>query len=88
MTMIDNKHFKNREEKVIERKVKIAFVHDASDYGFKEGDWVNSKVYFAVLKEMKKEWKNIPTFQGQAEFEDGKLIKYRKYGHQDWEEVE
>jgi len=74
-------------EKVIERKIQIAFVHDASDYGFKEGDWVNTKVYFAVLNEMKKEGKNIPTFSCDAKFENDKMVAVRDSGSNYWEEV-
>lgn len=57
-----------------ERKVQIGYVGDASAYGFKEGDWVNQKVYFAVLKEMKKDRLVIPTYKAHGRFVGDKRI--------------
>ena len=70
-----------------QRKVQINNVGDASGYGFKSGDWVNSKVFFAVLREMKKDKLVIPTWKAQAQFEDDKMVAIKDVFSNHWEEV-
>ena len=77
----------NKEFKMKQRKVQISYVGDASEYGFKSGDWVNSKVFFAVLKEMKKDKLVIPTWYAQAQFEDDKMVARKDVFSNHWEEV-
>ena len=78
---------KNKELKMKQRKVKISNVGDASEYGFKSGDWVNSKVFFAVLREMKKDKLVIPTWTAQAQFEGDKMVARKDVFSNLWEEV-
>ena len=73
--MIDFKHFKKKDKKMKEKKVQIGYVGDAGDYGFKEGEWVNQKVYFAVLKEMKKDGLVIPLYKAHGVFVGDKRIE-------------
>ena len=77
----------NKELKMEQEKLQIGNVNDASEYGFKSGDWVNSKVFFAVLREMKKDKLVIPTWTAQAQFEGDKMVARKDVFSNHWEEV-
>ena len=69
-----------QEKTMIEIKYQIEQANFGANYGFKNGDWVNSYAYEAIIKFMKSKGEEIPCIQGQAIFNNGVMIKIKKDG--------